>query len=488
MRWNPNCKTTRIKKDAHKKIFIVLLSFTLAFTAFIQSEQKASANPLLLTVPAGITAGAGAYLGGALMLSGLVGAVGLHEYQNSINEHAWSVWDEGATAAKDSLNLSIQAAVGAGNVIESFGTDTINFFEKNLDSMMQQTYNISKGTSVVDAATGVNFETRAHNSGQILYIGSTGTVAKTIVNGVQSPGMHYTNNPWNHQIEIYSLTGSAADSITITLTDNKAFKDAMLPKMQAVKTLEEATTVIASLGVALTIGGDAVYQDYIGVQQKGKETWETMRDAGLVLPVDGVTTYVGDIPVRVNEQGNAYTDDAGTVYNPADVDYAFPVPRIRTEDVPVPGIYTDTPALTGNPAIDQTIIGNPAIPHTTTNITTGQTVANPDIPIGGGGTPTNPPPETPAPLPRVPGSQGPVPIMMFLAFFDLLRALIMYLVRMFNWIMTIPFVPEKPIDNPYFQWFRQAKILGVYPYTLITSMAAFFLSFKLVTAVRRFLP
>lgn len=495
-------KTTRLKKDAHKKIFILLICFTLAFAAFIQSERKASANPLALAVPAGITISAGAYTAGAYALAGIAGLAGYVEYQDEINAHAAAAWQNGTQLSKDAMNMMVQGAIGTGTALTTVSTDFLNWLQNEyrpdimakMATLPEMTFN--GGTSVRNSYGGsfpsisaVQINHTFSNGNEISINGNTYNHVRVSVQYDASERYRYIR-VYSSCCEIAGIKGSAA---TVGMTK------AALNLLDA----EDASTITSSqIAASLTLAGfdvslvgsggvalpeSELYQEGVS---KLDEAWRDMSDAGLVLPVDGITPYVGDKPLKINSQGDAYTDDAGTLYNPSDVDYAFPLPKIRTEDVPVPGIYTDTPALTGNPTIDDAIISNPAIPKTTTNIQTGVTIANPDIPISETPIPTPDPTPEPKPpkLPRPPGSQGPVPIMMFLAFFDLLRALIMYLVRMFNWIMTIPFIDEKPIDNPYFQWFRQAKILGVYPYTLVTSMAAFFLSFKLVTAVRRFLP
>src|SRR5690606_28313405 len=115
-----------------------------------------------------------------------------------------------------------------------------------------------------------------------------------------------------------------------------------------------------------------------------------------VIPVDSAIPHANGKQAVYNPTDGTYTGVDGGVINPADVTWSFPIPKYRDKDVPVPGVYVDTPPLTGVPSIDESITKNPAIPKDTTNINTGVTIKNPDIPAEynppttGGGTPTTP--------------------------------------------------------------------------------------------------
>lgn len=485
-------KSTRLNKNAQKKFLIYVLTFALAFTAYIQSERQAEAIGFA-AVPAGIEIGAGVYVAGALITAGAAGLIGYDEYQDEINAHAKNVWSGANDLAKKSITESIALAQGAGTGLVNIGSDFLNWSEKQIDSM---------ALSIADAKLSAtnpnqsNFFT--NNEGAFVFNGVT------VYYGGAYDGKYMSvyvsqSSPGRVRLEFRSSSGSRDTYLSGTV-------DAWRSRINSINTLSGYLALInGTIGAEMPSMFATVYTDgftgeyadtYNTASSQIREAWESMRDAGLVLPVDNVVGHVGDKVVDYNASSDTFTDDAGTVYNPSDIDFAFPVPKYRDTGVPVPGVYVDTPVLTGNPAIDGPITQNPAIPKTVTNINTGTTVANPDIPIEANpDIPVDPPPVVPdkppsttPTVPRVPGSGAPVPILIFLAFFELLRALLMYLVRMFDWIVSIPFVAEKPIDNPYFQWFRQAKILGVYPYTLVCSMATFFLGFKLVKAVRSYLP
>lgn len=109
---------------------------------------------------------------------------------------------------------------------------------------------------------------------------------------------------------------------------------------------------------------------------------------------------------------------------------------------------------------------------------------NPGGPGDGDGTdPTNPG------NPSNPGTPGnPMPIALALALLDLLVAIIMYIGRMLEFILTIPLIPEIPINNPAFQWFKSAKIMGVTIYPIVMSMGTIGLSFLVFKAIRKVMP
>lgn len=80
------------------------------------------------------------------------------------------------------------------------------------------------------------------------------------------------------------------------------------------------------------------------------------------------------------------------------------------------------------------------------------------------------------------------PSAMLLALLDLLRAILMYLARMFQFIVLIPTVTEQPIDNAAFVWWKESTWLGIKPYYLTISLATFFASFAAFKSIRRLLP
>ena len=81
-----------------------------------------------------------------------------------------------------------------------------------------------------------------------------------------------------------------------------------------------------------------------------------------------------------------------------------------------------------------------------------------------------------------------VPIAFLMALLDLLRAILEYLARMMAFVVKIPMIGPKPVDNVAFEWFRNAKILGVYIYNVVSSLASLGLAFAVYKSIRKLLP
>jgi hypothetical protein len=77
------------------------------------------------------------------------------------------------------------------------------------------------------------------------------------------------------------------------------------------------------------------------------------------------------------------------------------------------------------------------------------------------------------------------PILLILKLFGVLGSCLMYLLRMFTFIMTIPGIDAIPINNTAFDWFRTASIVGIKIYDVVTSLASVGLSFIVFRAIRR---
>lgn len=497
-------KSNYLIKLARNKLFMIALSSALAFTAYIQSEQKASANPLLgLAVPGGIVIGAGTYTLAAYGLAAIVGIAGYAEYEEEINAHAANGWNNATDLAKASVTTMVEGSITAGNAMTLAGTDMLNWMQDvyrpdllgKMATLPPMSVNV--GTSARNSYSGtppdytsIQVNHTLNSDKQILINGTAYTFIRVTAG--------YNVDPKYNYIEVLSGTQSIK-RIAGTQSIYGASKAAVgILSAGSQTTTSQIMAVLTLLGVTTSLQNvdGTVLDEWTAFQQgvsKLEEVWQIMRDAGLVLPTDSAVPHVGDKLVQRDQDADTFRDDAGTQYNPGDVNWWFPRVRARTKDVPVPGAYVDTPTVTGNPSLDTPRINTRDLPKITTAILTGAVALNPDIPIEyQPEIPLEPVPETPTTppttLPRTPNSGTIVPVAIFLGFFDLLRALIMYFVRMFNWIMSLPFIPEREIDNPYYQWFRSAKILGVYPYSLVTGLATFFLGFKLVKAARRFLP
>jgi hypothetical protein len=78
-----------------------------------------------------------------------------------------------------------------------------------------------------------------------------------------------------------------------------------------------------------------------------------------------------------------------------------------------------------------------------------------------------------------------VPILFLIKLFGLLGACLSYMGRLLAFVMTIPVIPSKTIDNPAFQWFKSAQIVGIQIYTVVSSLASVGMSFLVYRVIRR---
>jgi hypothetical protein len=96
-----------------KKFLPIFLAFIICVGSTIFQVEKASANPLVVAVPAGIEIGAGVYAGGALILAGLAAAYGADTYSDQIKTHATNVWNSANDTTKAMFIESYKTAIAA---------------------------------------------------------------------------------------------------------------------------------------------------------------------------------------------------------------------------------------------------------------------------------------------------------------------------------------------------------------------------------------
>lgn len=376
--------------------------FFALFSTVAYPMQQAQAGPLGGAVPAGITIGAGTYTIGALALSGVVGLAGYDTYSEEINAHAKGVWEGGTQAAMDSLNVSIDMARGAGNGLVSLQSDFQTFIDGRLSGLSNEVAGIAT-TVITDGyniTTSTNVSAITHTEAGLAFSSKNGLYGKIQITASLS-------SLTIELLEPLSATGAISTRISLSKSANSTLYDARYSTMRAAVDSPSKATIFAAASIfgyaTSTVNVDQWAENKGIIETQMQEAWTSMKDAGLVIPVDSAVplSSIDGSPLTYNPTTDAYTGIDGGVYT-GTPDWAFPQPRIRekSDAIGIPGVYVDTPVLTGNPAYDDTIINNPAIPKTTTNIYTGTTVANPDI-----ATPITPP--ITAPSPAIPAFDAP---------------------------------------------------------------------------------
>jgi hypothetical protein len=102
--------------------------------------------------------------------------------------------------------------------------------------------------------------------------------------------------------------------------------------------------------------------------------------------------------------------------------------------------------------------------------------------------PGSEPSSEPAPVPEGFSNPFGLPIAAGGAILCILESIVMYVLRLFQFIISIPTAPAIPFGNSAFEWFRTARIMGVQIYQVISSLGAVGLSVMVFKIIRRVLP
>jgi len=266
------------------------------------------------------------------------------------------------------------------------------------------------------------------------------------------------------------------------------------------------------VGYARWLYGDNDFSVVMATEYFDSYRWDEFISSGNPLTTSEVPkgwTAPGDFPDYIREYSDPNTSPERKEEIIKEVEHAFPegVPIVVPIKETAPGEpleiddspYKETPYEWNDPLPDNlpdpgtnpdpgTDPGTEPNPDPGTepnpNPDPGTDPTNPTNPgDGDGGDPTNPG------NPSNPGTpKNPIPIALALALLDLLVAIIMYIGRMLEFILTIPLIPEIPINNTAFQWFKSAKIMGVHVYPIVMSMGTIGLSFLVFKAIRKVMP
>lgn len=95
------------------------------------------------------------------------------------------------------------------------------------------------------------------------------------------------------------------------------------------------------------------------------------------------------------------------------------------------------------------------------------------------------PSQTPTPSPGDTDSKSNLPWEIIIALLDMLRSILSFMARLFAFILTLPLIEAKPIDNHIFAWFRDAEFFGIKIYNVVSSIAMLSLSLLIYKIVRR---
>lgn len=512
-----------------KRLLPIILVLTIFISTFTVQTQKAYANPLAAgLIGGGAYAGAGVYVIGGLLVAGGLAAVGADEYGDEINAHAQKVWDATDQHVKEGFKVAFDSSVAAGKGTMTVTTEFIDSLKANssiISNYIWEKLNAHEyeqsGAPVIGYSGSSDYKYINYNRVPNVRFATAGGIATFL-----QASVYYSEQ--RIKIEALLLNGDYSTSFYSYKDDQKAW-DAW-----------NASTDLATFNDFLRTVGAGAANPYIANPTVPSISAMNDRINNLVDSLAGVKEVA--IPLdefiakgktgenlSYNPEADAWAYPNGNVAQPGEITWDVPTPGI-VGDVPIPGL--DNPSLpldkvgTGDLPLTQPTTGNPPIDGDLSLLdflkkilnaildvlngiwtwikdilaTLGQMLANLAEMLGIlaiaqtiADVLTNiwdwirnrPPPAEPG----TPGSPtSPLPLAILLALFDLLISVIFYLVRMLEFVLKIPVIPAKPIDNPAFAWFREAKIMGVYIYQVVSSMGTIGLSFLVFKAIRKVMP
>jgi hypothetical protein len=191
---------------------------------------------------------------------------------------------------------------------------------------------------------------------------------------------------------------------------------------------------------------------------------------------------LADVPDITNINSTVYNSISNETYNINNITYNMEI------DAP-DNYYDDSVTIWNEP---DTSLPDVFVPPVAPVDTDGDGIPDKDEPDTDGDgiiddTDITPNGDTAVPIDDVPKSLWDklFPVLLIIKLFGLLGSALMYLVRMFQFIMTIPGIDAIPIDNDAFVWFRSAQIVGIKIYDVVSSLAGVGLSFIVFRAIRR---
>lgn len=446
------------KNKIVNKIFICFLVVLLYVSMLLTSYRSASASvsDLLGKGTEGAIAIASYVLSGVLVAGGAAAAA-VDEYKPQIQEAAKNAYDSFGQAEKElwlnAAKLSFTTSQGILTVSEGM-IDSLSRIKDSLSDSIMKLLGVYESSSYLNNPNASLFVSTAvsrefgFDDRSIWWTDS--------VHGVTSPGwriLHkFEDDPYTLEYLNYNFNWTPLEyRSTATFPEiDLVYKN--IDSYGALLSFIERYFYSLTPSVATSaIPPKTYFNDSVDAAIAGLGG---VKEVNIPLDQFLATNTLGH-PVTLDTTTGAVLNPDGTVNSdPLTWDYPLPVPGV------VPGIAAPAVPITGIGVTDVPLVGNPP--------TTG-------TPPGTGGTSGNP-------------FTNLVPVAFLMALLDLLRAILMYLARMFTFVLTIPLIPIKTIDNVAFQWFREAKIVGIYIYQVVSSLASIGLSFMVYRAIRKVLP
>lgn len=448
------CLRRFVLPGIYKTALVFLLVISLSVSAV--QPKKAEANPLAVAL-GGLAVGEALFYASAIFISGYTLYEAYDKFTNDsltsqfVRVGAKKIWDSTTSAVKEEW-----AALEAGVVA---GATTISLTASQWATSIKAgllSWGTSRTVTPAIPLPGENYVNNApvDNAFMVKY-----AVLNFTMNGEKFALMPYT-------ISKSTSTGSLTYNWYHLETDGN-WKAGVIPSAAIAFTPIDLKIVWAPNydNLAITYKGTA-----ISLLTYSVSGW----DAALKQILDSLPTIHG---LLVQTYGGL------TVSIPtgwADTGWAYPIPQEKDLTKPVA-----IPIPTG--AISYPNVGEGKLTLTGEQIKTGIGTMTGEITGPGGGENGENPPKNPW-----------APWALVTYFFDMLRAMLAYCVRLFTFITTIPLIPAIPLKNTGFEFLMNWKIgvssryfpnllpINVKFLTLIQTMISIFLSFIVFKVIRRF--
>ncbi|WP_336975143.1 hypothetical protein [Bacillus thuringiensis] len=389
-----------------KSFKIMLCVMVLVTMLFVKPQEEVHANPLA-AVP---VVGAGAVLVGGLAIAAGLNAFGQTGAADRVASGAQGVWDTTIDGFKKGVNSSIEF----GKQVYQQGRDAVDSIYIKGSKMASDLkaylikkavgLTVSMGAEVFNRTQGwdkdidmSNKETqKATTSYPDMYvtnfngivISNAGTSKAFIVH--MSDGKVFRVN----QLDLRSTSKGMTLSFTsFDISDgvygsghaDMYFPDFDYSNVHSIEAFSKTFVGRKSFSGEFMTSVNVVTNDYVNdimaryndVSGKVQEKWETMKDAGMVIPVSAVEAL--NPSLRYDAEAKTFVDKGtGVGVNTGDLTFPIPVIKEGKLTIPVPEVNAKTGAATG-----ETIY---------TDVTTGTVVGNP---TGSVSPPTTVPPVIP---------------------------------------------------------------------------------------------
>lgn len=454
---------------------IITILITITFSSYLKTNVYAEAVPV---TPDGLEVPTGIYAISSLLSGGLATHNTIADGQKLV-EQSTAIWEQASPAVKESLNNAITYAINTGQSTINLTSEFVDWFKTTAIDMFKPHYSVPSQT----IADGVyNLGIRASSNSSTLYL--------DFPTHLNVSFMGYSNVQrillWTSSGNVSIYVNGVANSETGLFSSSEALDirnqyNNLQNSVLRAGYLYELFSYLSSISMSAdTDFTKTPIDNYAEQVEKGLEpVFNHVIDKGISIPLDAIlasAATASGFPLTWDKTLGKYKLPDGTLYDPAidgPVTYNPPIAQVET----APDGTAVIDETTGLPKINVydklgTLLGVLTTVFAFPNVLTGEPTTPPTEP-----TPTKPPHEN-APF---------KPYLLLLGFLDLLRALVMYLLRMVEFILTLAFIPSKEIPTYLegFNFFKNLEVKQINMFSTIMMLFNFALGFVVFKVIQK---